>query len=422
MENNSFFRIRYCQQKMMRSFSVIIVLILIFLGMRLSYLMTIKHEYYSDLALELHERERKIKASRGRILDRNGNVLADNKRVCTISVVHNQIKDREKVIQSLSECLSMDEETIAKKVDKYSSIERIKTNVEIETGNKIKSLALEGVKVDEDYKRFYPYDNLASKVLGFTGSDNQGIIGLEVKYDKILSGEAGTIYTLTDAKGIELPDKIERRKEPVTGSDLYLTLDLNIQSYASQLALFALEKNIAESVSILVMNPQNGEIYACVNEPEFNLNEPYNLSRIYTLDEDNHLIRKTFKFNQQGSEWDTTETLNDSVADLSDYISQKEYQDALNHMWRNGCISDTYEPGSVFKIVTAAASFEAGTSSLEDTFYCPGSIIVKDRRIRCHKHAGHGSQTFTEATMNSCKQEFCFLHPKLQFPVISKNP
>lgn len=409
MEKAPFTRIRNCQQKMIRCFLIFMVYILVFLGMRLSYLMAYKHEYYSDLALELHERERKIKASRGRILDRNGNVLADNKRVCTISVVHNQIKERERVIQSLSECLGIDEEIIAKKVDKYSSIERIQSNVDIEVGNQIKSLSLEGVKVDEDYKRFYPYDDLASKVLGFTGADNQGIIGLEVKYDPILSGEAGTIYTLTDAKGIELPDRIERRKEPVTGNDLYLTLDLNIQSYASQLARFALEKNIADSVSILVMNPQNGEIYACVNEPEFNLNDPYNLSRIYTLDEENHLIKKTFQLNQNGSESDGMETDEECALDLSEFVSQKEYQDALNKMWRNGCISDTYEPGSVFKIITASASFEAGTSSLEDTFFCPGSIIVEDRRIRCHKHAGHGSQTFTEATMNSCKQEFCFL-------------
>ncbi|MDD6733213.1 MAG: penicillin-binding transpeptidase domain-containing protein [Lachnospiraceae bacterium] len=413
MEKASFTRIRNCQQKMIRCFLILMVYILVFLGMRLSYLMTYKHEYYSDLALELHERERKIKASRGRILDRNGNVLADNKRVCTISVVHNQIKERERVIQSLSECLGIDEEIIAKKVDKYSSIERIQSNVDIEVGNQIKSLSLEGVKVDEDYKRFYPYDDLASKVLGFTGADNQGIIGLEVKYDPILSGEAGTIYTLTDAKGIELPDRIERRKEPVTGNDLYLTLDLNIQSYASQLAMFALEKNIADSVSILVMNPQNGEIYACVNEPEFNLNDPYNLNRIYTLDEENHLIKKTFQLNQNGSESDGMETDEECELDLSEFVSQKEYQDALNKMWRNGCISDTYEPGSVFKIITASASFEAGTSSLEDTFFCPGSIIVEDRRIRCHKHAGHGSQTFTEATMNSCKQEFCFLHQGL---------
>ena len=413
MEKAPFTRIRNCQQKMIRCFLILMVYILVFLGMRLSYLMTYKHEYYSDLALELHERERKIKASRGRILDRNGNVLADNKRVCTISVVHNQIKERERVIQSLSECLGIDEERIAKKVDKYSSIERIQSNVDIEVGNQIKSLSLEGVKVDEDYKRFYPYDDLASKVLGFTGADNQGIIGLEVKYDPILSGEAGTIYTLTDAKGIELPDRIERRKEPVTGNDLYLTLDLNIQSYASQLAMFALEKNIADSVSILVMNPQNGEIYACVNEPEFNLNDPYNLNRIYTLDEENHLIRKTFQLNQNGSESDGMETDEECALDLSEFVSQKEYQDALNKMWRNGCISDTYEPGSVFKIITASASFEAGTSSLEDTFFCPGSIIVEDRRIRCHKHAGHGSQTFTEATMNSCKQEFCFLHQGL---------
>lgn len=413
MEKAPFTRIRNCQQKMIRCFLILMVYILVFLGIRLSYLMTYKHEYYSDLALELHERERKIKASRGRILDRNGNVLADNKRVCTISVVHNQIKERERVIQSLSECLGIDEEIIAKKVDKYSSIERIQSNVDIEVGNQIKSLSLEGVKVDEDYKRFYPYDDLASKVLGFTGADNQGIIGLEVKYDSILSGEAGTIYTLTDAKGIELPDRIERRKEPVTGNDLYLTLDLNIQSYASQLARFALEKNIADSVSILVMNPQNGEIYACVNEPEFNLNDPYNLSRIYTLDEENHLIKKTFQLNQNGSESDGMETDEECALDLSEFVSQKEYQDALNKMWRNGCISDTYEPGSVFKIITASASFEAGTSSLEDTFFCPGSIIVEDRRIRCHKHAGHGSQTFTEATMNSCKQEFCFLHQGL---------
>lgn len=369
-------RVRYKQRVNLFYMSLIMAILFVVLIVRLGYVMVIRNDYYATQAQILHERERAIKASRGRILDRNGNVLADNKRVCTISVIHNQIEDRERVINSLSEILDVDYDTVAKKVDKYSSIERIKANVDIEKGNEIKKLNLKGVKIDEDYKRFYPYDELASKVIGFTGADNQGIIGLEVKYDELLKGKSGTIFTLTDAVGVELPDEVERREEPVSGSDLYLTLDLNIQSYASQLAQKALEQHNADSVSIIVMNPQNGEIYACVNEPEFSLNNPYSIP----------------------------EELKEGVEELS----QEEEQEILNSLWRNECISDTYEPGSVFKIITATAALESGSSSLEDTFYCPGHIVVEDRIIHCHKRTGHGSQTFTEATMNSCKPEFDF--------------
>ncbi len=338
---------------------------------RLIYLMVWRSDYYSERATELHERERSIKAARGRILDRNGTVLADNKTVCTVSVIHNQIEDEDEVVRVLSEELGLSEDYVRTRTEKYSSMERIKSNVDKETGDRIREYDIPGVKVDEDYKRYYPYDELASKVLGFTGSDNQGIIGLEVIYEDYLAGEPGTILTVTDAKGIEVDSAGERRIEPVAGSDLYISIDRNIQEYSTQLALKAMEEKQADSVSIIVMNPQNGEILAMVNVPEFNLNDPYAL-------------------NIEGEE----------------ELGSEEKQDALNTMWRNGCINDTYEPGSIFKIITAAAALEEGVVTKESTFNCPGYIVVDDRRIRCHKTVGHGSQTFVQATENSCNPAF----------------
>lgn len=341
---------------------------------RLAYLMIFQSEYYIQKATDLHERERSIKAARGQILDRNGNVLAANKTVCTISVIHSQIEDEEAVIQMLCEKLDMDEETVRKRVTKVSSIERIKSNVEKEIGDEIRKLNMAGVKIDEDYKRYYPYETLASTVLGFTGGDNQGIIGLEVKYEEVLKGTDGIIYTMTDARGVELDEAGESRKEPVAGSDLQISLDRNIQAYATMLATQAMQAKEAEGVSVLCMNPQNGEIYACVNVPEFNLNEPYTLTEEYlALHQDDLYENK---------------------------------QDELNRMWRNNCINDTYEPGSTFKVITAAAALEEGVVSLTDTFHCPGYCVVEDRRIRCHKTTGHGSEDFVQATMNSCNPVF----------------
>lgn len=346
-------------------------LILLFLFGRLIYLMVWRADHYSELATQLHERERSIKAARGRILDRNGTVLADNKTVCTISVIHNQIEDAEEVIQVLCQELDLSEGYVTKRVEKYSSMERIKSNVDKTVGDRIREYDLAGVKVDEDYKRYYPYDELASKVLGFTGGDNQGIIGLEVIYEDALQGEAGTILTVTDAKGIEVEAAGERRIEPVAGNDLSISLDRNIQEYATQLAAQAMEAKQADSVSIIVMNPKNGEIYAMVDVPEFDLNSPYELP--------------------EGT---------------AENITAEEQQDLLNGIWRNGCINDTYEPGSTFKIITAAAGLEEGVVTPESTFSCPGFIIVDDRKIRCHKVGGHGSQDFVHATMNSCNPVF----------------
>ena len=352
---------------------------LIFLFVRLLYLMVFESEHYSELANELHERERSIKAARGRILDANGTVIADNKTVCTISVIHNQIKDKETVIDVLCRELDLSEEYVTKRVEKYSSIERIKSNVDKETGDRIREYNLDGVKVDEDYKRYYPYDSLASKVLGFTGADNQGIIGLEVVYEEYLKGTEGTILTVTDAKGVELQEAGERRIEPIAGNDLYLSLDMNIQSYATQLAYQAMETKQADSVSILVMNPKTGEMLAMANVPEFDLNNPYTLP-------DTMLIDKV---------WQSTEG-----------VSAEKEQDLLNQMWRNGCINDTYEPGSTFKIITAAAGLEEGVVTPEDSFSCPGFVVVEDRKIRCHKVGGHGGENFVQATMNSCNPVF----------------
>lgn len=350
---------------------VAVLLLMVFLMGRLVYLMIFCSEYYGVRAENLHERERDIKAARGNIYDRNGVVLAENKTVCTISVIHSQIEDPEKVIAVLTKELGMSEETVRKRVEKVSSIERIKTNVEKETGDAIRSYELAGVKIDEDYKRYYPYNELASKVIGFTGGDNQGIIGIEVKYDEYLEGINGKILTLTDARGVEIKNAGERRSEPVEGDDLYLSLDYNIQMYAAQAAVKVREEKQADSVSILVMNPQNGEILAMVNEPEFNLNEPFALNTEIDME-----------------------------------LSEEEKQDALNKMWRNQCINDTYEPGSTFKIITASAALEEGKVSLSDQFNCPGYKIVEDRRIRCHKVGGHGAEDFTHGIMNSCNPVF----------------
>ena len=339
---------------------------------RLVYLMGFRSDYYYQKAQDLHERERSIKAARGKILDARGKVLASNKTVCTVSVIHSQIKEPEKIISLLSQKLELSEESIRKKVEKVSSIERIKTNVDKAVGDEIRKTGLSGVKVDEDYKRYYPYHSLASKVLGFTGADNQGILGLEVQYEEILSGEAGKILTTTDARGIELDGIGESREEPEAGNTLRTSLDISIQEYVQQAAKKVMEEKEAERVSILLMNPQNGEIYACVNVPEFDLNQPF--------------------------------TLNTEV-DTSGLSSEKK-QELLNQMWRNPCLNDTYEPGSTFKIITMAAGLEEGVVSMEDRFYCPGYKLVDDRRIHCANRRGHGSQNFVEGAQNSCNPVF----------------
>lgn len=339
---------------------------------RLIFLMVFRSSYYSQKAEDLHQRERTIKAARGRIMDRNGVVLADSRTVCTISVIHNQVEDTEQVTTVLSELLAMPQEEIRKKVEKYSSREIIRTNVDKETGDQIRQQHLAGVKVDEDYKRYYPYDSLASKVLGFTGGDNQGIIGLEVKYENWLKGRNGKILTMTDAAGVELENAFEDREEPVPGYDLTISLDYNIQMYAQQMALKVKEEKGAKQVSVIIMDPQNGELLAMVNVPEFNLNDPF--------------------------------TFNREIEDESGKMGSK--QELLNQMWRNPAINDTYEPGSTFKIITAAAGLEAGVVKLEDTFSCPGFRIVEDRKIRCHKVGGHGSETFLQGAMNSCNPVF----------------
>ena len=366
----------YHKKKIVFSFFVLLLMLLGLTG-RLVYVMVFQSEYYSQKALELHERERSIKAARGRILDKNGTVIADNKVVCTISVIHSQIENPEEVAGVLSKELEMDYETVLKKVQKYSSMERIKSNVDKAVGDKIRQCNLSGVKVDEDYKRFYPYSSLASKVLGFTGGDNQGILGLEVKYDEQLQGTNGTILTLTDAKGLELDYTGESRIEPIAGNDLTLTLDMNIQSYATQLAMQVMEAKEAESVSLIVMNPNNGAILAMVDVPEYDLNHPFELEYAYK--------EKTPEVLQSVS-GNTTE--------------------AANRMWRNACINDTYEPGSTFKVITAAAGLECKAVRLDEQFHCPGFCIVEDRKIRCHKTQGHGSETFLTATMNSCNPVF----------------
>lgn len=359
----------YNRRKMVILFCAILFVAVFLIG-RLGYIMIGRGEYYSEKAQALHERERAIKAPRGRILDRNGVVLAGNRPVCTISVIHSQITDSEQVIEVLSRELGISEETIREKVEKVSSREKIKSNVDKAIADTIRSYHLDGVMVDEDYRRYYPFDDMASKVLGFTGSDNQGIVGLEVEYDSVLQGTDGYILTVTDANGIELANTAEARQEPVAGNDLYISIDANIQSYVQQEAEKVLIAKEAIGVSIIVMNPQNGEIYAMVNAPEYNLNDPY--------------------------------TLNSDVT----YTTEEEKQNALNQMWRNFCINDTYEPGSIFKTVTATAAFEKGVLSVEDTFVCPGYRIVGDRTIRCHKTTGHGLETFRQGIMNSCNPVF----------------
>lgn len=375
---------------------VAVFFIMMFLIGRLVYLMIFCSEYYGNKAENLHERERDIKAARGKLLDANGTVLATNKSVCTISVIHNQIEEPEKVIEMLVRELGIPEETARKRVEKVSSIERVKTNVAKETGDAIRAYGLSGVKVDEDYKRYYPYGTLASKVLGFTGADNQGILGLEVKYDEYLQGTNGKILTLTDARGIEIENAGESRLEPVNGYDLCLSLDRNIQMYCEQAAKKVCTKKSADSVSVIVMNPQNGELMAMVNYPEFDLNDPFTL-----------------------------------VGDNGEAVSAEEKQNLLNKMWRNQCISDTYEPGSTFKIITAAAALEEGVVKLDDTFYCPGYKIVEDRRIRCARTTGHGAETFETGIMNSCNPVFMELGERLgaenfvgyfkQFGLLSKT-
>ena len=356
-----------------KNITVMVMIVAIFLALigRLTYLMVWRSDHYSKLADELHERERSIKAARGQILDCNGQILADNRTVCTISVVHNQIEDPERVIDVLSDELGISEEKVRARVEKYSSIERIKSNVDKQTGDRIREYGLAGVKVDEDYKRYYPHGELASKVLGFTGGDNQGIIGLEVIYEDYLKGDPGMILTVTDAKGVEVAEAGEKRLEPKPGKNLTISMDLNIQTYATQLAKTALEKKEADRVCILVMNPQNGELLAMVDVPEFDLNNPYQLPE-----------------------------------SMSEVITEENRQEILNQMWRNACINDTYEPGSTFKVITAAAGLEEGVVTPEDQFSCPGYIMVEDRRIRCHKRGGHGGENFVQATENSCNPVF----------------
>lgn len=338
---------------------------------RLFFLMMYRSEHYSQMAEDLHERERTIKAARGNIVDANGVVIATNRTVCTISVIHNQVEEPEAVIRTLCDELELDEETVRKKVEKRSSREIIRTNVDKELGDKIRNYRIAGVKVDEDYKRYYPFDSLASKVLGFTGGDNQGIIGLEVMYEPYLKGINGTILTMTDAAGVEIENAFEDRVEPVAGNDLHISLDVNIQQYAEQAAYETMERKQANRVSIIVMNPQNGEILAMANAPEFNLNEPFTLN-----------------------------------VETEAGIPAEEKQELLNQMWRNPCLNDTYEPGSTFKIITAAAGLEAGVVGLNDQFSCPGFRIVEDRKIRCHKVGGHGGETFLQGAMNSCNPVF----------------
>ena len=361
---------------------------------RLVYLMCFRSDHYYEKAKVLHERERDIKAARGKILDAKGNVLASNRTVCTISVIHSQIKEPEKVIALLTQKLKMDEATVRKRVEKVSSIERVKTNVEKSVGDEIRESNLAGVKVDEDYKRYYPYGSLASKVIGFTGGDNQGIIGLEVKYEDILKGEPGKILTTTDARGVEIDKLGETRQDPEEGKSLILSIDANIQEYAQQAALKVMEEKQAERVSILLMNPQNGEIYACVNVPEFDLNDPF------TVNED--LQAKSDMREEQTIEKETEQT----AAQMAAKTKSKRKQELLNQMWRNPCMNDTYEPGSTFKIITMSAGLEEGVVTPNDRFYCPGYKLVEDRRIHCAKRIGHGSQNFVEGAQNSCNPVF----------------
>lgn len=379
-QERAFYRSKTFNRRKIWLMFLAVFFVLMFLGGRLVYLMVFCSEYYGQKAEDLHERERDIKAARGRIIDATGKILATNKSVCTISVIHSQIDEPEKVIAAVQKELGLTEEEVRKRVEKVSSIERVKTNVDKETGDRIRAYGLSGIKVDEDYKRYYPLDTMASTVLGFTGADNQGILGLEVKYDSYLQGTSGKILTLTDARGIEIENAGETRLEPVNGYDLYISMDSNIQQYCEQAAEKAYIKKQADEVSVIVMNPQNGEIMAMVNYPEFNLNEPFTL-------------------------------IEEMGADGTESADKK--QELLNRMWRNPCISDTYEPGSTFKIITAAAALEEGVVSLTDQFYCPGYKMVEDRRIRCAKTSGHGAETFETGIMNSCNPVFIELGERL---------
>lgn len=373
---------------------------------RLSYLMLAKSEFYLEKAESLHERERSIKAKRGVIYDRNGVELAGNKPVCSISVIHSQITDEDKVVSALCEILGLEEADVRKRVQARTMREKIKSNVEKETADRLRELNLDGVMIDEDYKRYYPYDSLASKVLGFTGSDNQGIVGLEVAYEEVLAGIPGSILTLTDAHGVELENEAESRLEPVAGNNLYISIDVNMQTYAQQAATKVLKAKQAKRVSVILMSPQNGEIYAMVNVPEYNLNEPYTLVDVKDL-------YVTPLEEEQGEE--------DAEKSSTENNTEKSRQDALNNMWRNFCINDTYEPGSTFKIVTATAALEENVVKAEDTFSCPGFRIVEDRRIRCHKVTGHGTETFKQGIMNSCNPVFMDVGARVGVANMYKN-
>ena len=384
----------------------VIVFGLSFCGGRLVYLMVGKGEYYEELADQLHERERSIKATRGEILDRNGVILAANKSVCTVSVIHNQIDDPEAVISMLVEELGVTESDARKKVEKWSSIERIKSNVSKEIGDEILAYGLAGVKVDADYKRYYPYGDLASRVLGFTGSDNQGIIGLEVKYDEYLQGEAGLILTKTDVRGNEVEGVGEERQEPVDGNDLVISLDYTIQEYCQQAAEKVLEEKQADAVSVIIMNPKNGEVLAMVNVPEFDLNEPFTLIDAFAQVEQEEETDED-KSDEEEEQQDT------STGSDTGELTAEQKQEQLNYMWRNRCLNDTYEPGSIFKIITTSAGLEEGIVNLDQQYYCPGYITVEDRKIRCHKVIGHGSENFVEAIQNSCNPVFIDLGLRL---------
>lgn len=384
----------YHRKKLLVVAAAIIVVALL-LSVRLGYLMIAKSEYYLEKAEALHDRERNIKAKRGIIYDRNGVELAGNKPVCSISVIRSQITDEEKVIETLCDVLELDEADVRKKVQANTIREKIKSNVEKDTADVLRKMNLDGVMIDEDYKRYYPYDALASKVLGFTGADNQGIVGLEVAYEDTLAGVPGSILTLTNAHGLELENEAESRIEPIAGDNLHTTIDVNIQKYAEQVATKVLKSKEAKRVSIVLMNPQNGEIYAMVNVPEYNLNEPYTL-----VDVDELYVEQRDDEEEKNTE-DTTEEKKTAVE-----MTEKERQDALNNMWRNFCINDTYEPGSTFKLVTATAALEEHVVDLDDGFSCPGFRVVEDRKIRCHKVGGHGSETFAEGFMNSCNPVF----------------
>lgn len=383
--------------------TVVMILALVLLVVRLGYLMIYKSEYYMEKAEALHERERSIKAKRGIIYDRNGVELAGNKPVCSISVIHSQITDEEGVVKALCEVLGLDEETVRQKVEANSIREKIKSNVDKETADVLREKNLAGVMIDEDYKRYYPYDSLASKVLGFTGSDNQGIVGLEVAYESILSGTPGSILTLTDANGLEIENEAEGRIEPISGNNLYISIDVNMQKYAEQAAKKVLKQKQAKRVSVVLMNPQNGEIYAMVNVPEYNLNEPYTLVRVEDL-----YVEPIEEKSENVVVTAPLENEEKKVEDMdeSKKMTEEEKQNALNNMWRNFCINDTYEPGSTFKLVTATAALEEGVVKLDDTFSCPGFRMVEDRKIRCHKVGGHGTENFKEGFMNSCNPVF----------------